>query len=317
VRRPLVMRLFVVLLVVLGADFAAAATHVMVVAGLGGEPQYDERFAQWSQAMARASVTATGNPDAVYLLSGEYARREAIEQRLGQLAMTLADGDRFVLVLLGHGSFDGTEYRLNIPGPDITGTQLAALLDRIPKSVPQLVVNATSTSGAVAERWVRPWRIVVTATRNGGERNATRFGGYWAEALTSNEADRDKNGEVTALEAYDYATHKVADAFKTDASVATEHSKLVGAEPASFVVARLGAAALYASDAQLIALRNEQNGIERRLAQLRLLKQQLPENEYYNRVEPVLIELARLGVREDARLAALGVRVEGGGNARP
>ncbi len=59
-------------------------------------------------------------------------------------------GDRFVLVLLGHGSFDGTDYRFNIPGEDITGAGLRALLDRFPEGVTQLVVDATSASGAMA-----------------------------------------------------------------------------------------------------------------------------------------------------------------------
>ncbi len=55
----------------------------------------------------------------------------------------------------------------------------------------------------------------------------------------------------------------------------SEHAKLTGADPARFVVARLGSAALFASDAQLIALRDQQAGIERRLAEVRALKAQL------------------------------------------
>ena len=295
-----------------GSMVAQGATQVVVVSGLGGEPQFDERFTDWSQRVALASATATGDPALVYRLSGNEAKREAIEQRLKQVGEQLKGGDQFVMVLLGHGSFDGTEYRLNIPGPDITGTQILALLDRIPPAVAQLVVVATSTSGAVAERWSKPHRIVITATRSGGERNATRFGGYWAEALTSDEADRDKDGSLTAQEAYDFAVRKVGDAYKTDAAVATEHAKLVGKEPSRFVVARLGPAAMFASDAQLVAMRQQQEGIERRLAEVRALKGQLSQDQYYDRLEPVLVELARLGQRVDARLAALGVTNDGG-----
>lgn len=288
---------------------AQGATQVLVVSGLGGEPQFEERFVEWSQRVAQASATATGDPARVYRLSGNDAKRESIEQRLQQLAEQLKAGDQFVMVLLGHGSFDGNEYRLNIPGPDLTGTQILALLDRIPESVSQLLVITTSTSGAVADRWARANRVVITATRSGGERNATRFGGFWAAALTSEEADRDKDGSVTAQEAYDFAVRKVADAFKVDAAVATEHAKLVGAEPSRFVVARLGSAALFASDAQLIAMREQQAAIERRLAEVRALKGQLSQDQYFDRVEPVLVDLARLGERVDARLAALGVDV--------
>ena len=293
---------------------AQAATQVLVIAGLGGEAQYEERFTQWSQTMAGAAVTATGNKDSVVRLAGEGATREAITRELTRIARAVGPGDQFMLLVVGHGSFDGNDYRLNLPGPDMTGTELLTLIDRIPADVPQLIVNGTSTSGAIADKWARANRVVITATRSGGERNAARFGGFWAEAMTNEAADRDKDGAVTAQEAYDYAVRRVADAFKADAALLTEHAKLTGSDPGRFVVARLGAAALFASDAELIALRRQQNGIEGRLAELKPLKADLPREEYYNRIEPVLLELAKLGEKVDARLAALGVK-QGGGNA--
>lgn len=293
---------------------AQAATQVLVIAGLGGEAQYEERFTQWSQTMAGAAVTATGNKDSVVRLAGEGATREAITRELTRIARAVGPGDQFMLLVVGHGSFDGNDYRLNLPGPDMTGTELLTLIDRIPAGVPQLIVNGTSTSGAIADKWARANRVVITATRSGGERNAARFGGFWAEAMTNEAADRDKDGAVTAQEAYDYAVRRVADAFKADAALLTEHAKLTGSDPGRFVVARLGAAALFASDAELIALRRQQNGIEGRLAELKPLKADLPREEYYNRIEPVLLELAKLGEKVDARLAALGVK-QGGGNA--
>lgn len=293
---------------------AQAATQVLVIAGLGGEAQYEERFTQWSQTMAGAAVTATGNKDSVVRLAGEGATREAITRELTRIARAVGPGDQFMLLVVGHGSFDGNDYRLNLPGPDMTGAELLTLIDRIPADVPQLIVNGTSTSGAIADKWARANRVVITATRSGGERNAARFGGFWAEAMTNEAADRDKDGAVTAQEAYDYAVRRVADAFKADAALLTEHAKLTGSDPGRFVVARLGAAALFASDAELIALRRQQNGIEGRLAELKPLKADLPREEYYNRIEPVLLELAKLGEKVDARLAALGVK-QGGGNA--
>jgi hypothetical protein len=297
---------------------ALAATKVLIVAGLGGDPQYEERFTQWAQKMAAASLTAAGgDAQAVVNLSGEAAKREAIEARLAAMTKGLGEGDEFVLVLIGHGTYDGNEYRLNIPGPDVTGTELGTWLDRIPGAVPQLIVNTTSTSGAIADKWAKPNRVIITATRTGGERNATRFAGYWAEALTNDAADRDKDGSVTAQEAYDYATRRVGDTFKSDAALQSEHAKLTGSNASRFVVARLGAAALFASDAELMALRKQQNGIEQRLAQLKPLKAQLSKDEYYDRIEPVLLEMAKLGERIDARLATLGMKTPGGGNAKP
>lgn len=286
---------------------AGAVTQVLVVAGMGGEPQYDERFKQWSEQVARASKTVAGDEARVRHLAGNDARIEKIRAALQGAAAAMEAGDHFVLVLVGHGSFDGTDYRFMIPGEDITGSEIQTLLDRFPKDVTQLVVNTTSTSGAVIDKLAGPRRVVITATRTGGERQATRFGGYWAEALGSSDADKDKDGNLTVQEAFDFANRKVVESYKSDAAIATEHARIAGSDPGRFVVARLGAAALYASDAQLLALRAEQDGIEQRINQVRGRKGELTEDEYYNQLEPVLVDMARLGQRIDARLAQLGV----------
>jgi hypothetical protein len=292
---------------------ASATLHVMVIEGLGGETQYTQRFAQWSQKIVSSSATATSDANQIYLLKDDDARRDVIQQRLTALANNISEGDQFVLVLIGHGNFDGNEYRHNIPGPDLTGSELVALLDRLPQSVSQLVVAGTSASGAIASKWSRPYRTLITATRSGGERNATRFMGYWADALSSDTADRDKDGAITAQEAYDYAVKQVAESFKSDAAIVTEHAQQNGKDAARFVLARLGTTALHTSDAQLTTLRRQQQSIEQKLAALKPLREQLSQDEYFDRIEPVLVELARVGDQVDARLAALGA---GGSNAK-
>jgi len=290
---------------------AGAATQVLVVAGMGGEPQYEERFQQWSEQVAHTSLSVAGDATRVRRLAGSDAQRDKIRTELRAAAKALQSGDHFVLVLLGHGSFDGTDYRFMIPGDDITGTELQTLLDGFAKGVTQLVVDATSTSGAIVDKLAGPQRVVIAATKSGGERNATRFGEFWAEALGSSEADKDKDGNVTAQEAFDFANRKVVESFKSDAAIATEHARIAGSDAGRFVVARLGAAALFANDQQLVAMRSEQDGIEQRIDQLRAQKAQLSEDGYFNQLEPVMLEMARLGQRIDARLAQLGVTAGG------
>ena len=46
--------------------------------------------------------------------------------RSAQVARDAKPDDAFVLMLIGHGSFDGYEYKINLPGPDISGVELAA-----------------------------------------------------------------------------------------------------------------------------------------------------------------------------------------------
>jgi hypothetical protein len=290
---------------------ALAAVHVLVVSGLGGEPEYEKRFVEQANAVAAAALRVTGDSKRVIALTGKDATRDSIRAQLRALAKQLTKDDQIAIVLIGHGSFDGDEYRFNLPGPDLTGTELAALFDRLPAGQ-QLIVNTTSSSGAVIERWKRANRTVITATKSGGERNATRFAEYWVQALASPEADRDKNQRITVAEAFEFASRRVADAFKADAALATEHARMEGGNPARFLVARLGNAADFPSDSVLEAMMNEQSGIERQIEELKGQKESMDRDTYYNELEKVLIALARLDRSIDQRRAMLS---GGGPNA--
>jgi hypothetical protein len=287
---------------------AHAELRVFVVSGLGGEPEYEHRFQEQAEAIAQAATRAGAAQDSVVLLTGERARRESLTRELATFVGKAQKDDQVVVVFIGHGSFDGEDYRFNVPGPDVTGREIASLLDKLSSSQ-QLVVNATSSSGAVAEVWKRPSRIVITATKSGGERNATRFAQYWVEALTSPEADRDKNDTVTAEEAYEFAARKVTDTFKSDAALATEHSRIEapagGGAPARFVVARLGNTAVLPNDAALAAMLKEQSGIEQQIDEIKARKASLPAEQYYDELEKVLITLAQLDRRIDERKTML------------
>ena len=282
-----------------------AAVHVVVVSGLGGDADYAARFASQAGHIAQASRSVAGDAQRVRQLSGEAATAAAVEQSLTALGNSLRSGDLLILMLIGHGSFDGSEYRYNLPGPDLTGTRLVKLLDAYAPGVQQLVIVATSASGALAKPLQHAQRVVITATKSGAERNATRYASQWERALTSDEADRDKDGTVTAQEAHEFAERQVADAFKADAALATEHSQLNGEGAARIAVALLGAKALYAADLQLQALRGEQQQVEVRLAAVRSRKGSLSDDAWYAALEPLLVEIAKLDQRIDAREAQL------------
>jgi hypothetical protein len=304
--------------VTLTLSFAAwpahSAVRVLIVSGLGGEPDYEQKFQNQAKAAAAAAAHTGAAQKDIVVLTGEQARRTHLDGELKKFASSVQGDDQVVVELIGHGSFDGDEYRFNLPGPDITGKEIVAFLDSMPASQ-MLVVNATSSSGSVVEAWRRPNRVVITATKSGSERNATRFAEYWVQALSSPEADRDKNEIVTAAEAYDFASRKVADAFKSAASLATEHPRLDGKLADRLVVARLGNSALLPSDAQLDALMKEQSTLEQQFDQVKGRKASLPEEQYYGELEKVLLSLARLDKRIDERKAVLLGPAAGGSNA--
>jgi hypothetical protein len=203
---------------------ASAANYYVTIAGLGGAPDYETQFSKWAADMDK-QLRVSGSDSHVLTLSGPGATRQRVEEALRQVAGETASDDAFALFLIGHGTFDGEEYKFNLPGPDITARELAGLINKVPARR-QLVVNMTSCSGATLEAFARKDRIVMTATKSGTEKNAPVFARYWVDALRDPAADTDKNGTVSALEAFNYAQRKTASYFEAEKLLATEHAAM-------------------------------------------------------------------------------------------
>ena len=129
-------------------------------------------------------------------------------QLVGELESRVRPGDLLFLLLLGHGNFDGSDYRYNLRGPDLTGEELSAILDRFPAQRIVLVCT-TPASGALIPRLSRGNRVILTATKNGHEGNETVFARFFVESLHNPEADTDKSGQVSLLEAYSFTHRRV------------------------------------------------------------------------------------------------------------
>ena len=158
-----------------------AATYFLTISGLGGEPDYDQRFKMWALDID-SSLKKAGSGNVVTLIA---PNRERIRAQFQELARSAKPDDALVVMLIGHGTDDGVDYKFNIPGPDITGAELAALVDRVP-AVRQCVAVMTSSSGGAIAFLRRPNRVVITATKTGTEKNAAVFGQLimWTDILT-------------------------------------------------------------------------------------------------------------------------------------
>ncbi len=294
------------LLLLAAALSAHAATYYVTISGLGGEPDYDQRFKMWADDIDSSLKRAGGDANVVTLKA---PTREQIRAKFSDLARQVKPDDAFVLMLIGHGTYDGTDYKFNIPGPDITGAELASLLDRLP-ATRQLVVNMTSSSGGSLSFLQKKNRIVITATKTGTEKNATVFARYWAEALREPSADADKNESVSALEAFHYAQRKTAESFESQKRLATEHAVLddtgkgegerdpnaengEGKLAAAFPVVRLGANAAAARDPAKRALLEKKDQIEQQIDKLKYDKAAMPAEQYRRQMNSLLLELAR------------------------
>ena len=293
------------------------STHLLVVSGLGGSPEYTTRFADWGGGLVEAAV-ASGVPagNVVWLAEREDvaagvdgpARAERVAGEIAALAERSAAGDVVAVVLFGHGSARDGESRLNLPGPDLTAGELAVLLEPLADRR-IVVVNAASASGGFVETLSAPGRVVITATRSAREAEATRFGGYFVEALAGDGADTDKDGRVSVLEAFEYARREVARSFEEGNHLATEHALLddnadgrgsleAGGEDGA-LAARLALAprAAAAGDPATAGLRAEQARLEAALETLRARKDAMPEDEYNAELERLLLDIARVGQR--------------------
>lgn len=285
-----------------------ASTFYVTVAGLGGEQDYEQRFT--SQAQEIDKLLHGSSTDAkVTTLYGPQATKANVQNALAQVAREAKPGDAFVLMLIGHGSFDGYDYKMNLPGPDISGVELASLLDRIP-CTRQLVVNMTSASGGSRAALEKANRVVITATKSGNEKNATVFARFWVEALRDPGADTDKNETVSALEAFTYASAKTADFYDTQKRLATEHPTLEdtglgdgerkpspengeGLKAAQFPLLRIGSAQIAANTPEKKALLEKRDQLEEQIDKLKYEKAAMPADEYKKQLEDLLIQLAK------------------------
>jgi hypothetical protein len=293
----------------LAAIPARAASYYVTVAGLGGEPEYEQRFTAMAKDLETILKNSGGNIH-VYTLTGSDATREHLTNTIEMVAHEAKPEDDFVLTLIGHGSYDNVEYKLNLPGPDISGADLAALCDKVPAKR-QLIVNTTSASGGSVMALQKPGRIVIAATKTGTEKNATVFARYWIDALRDPSADQNKDEAISASEAFQYADRKVASFYDTQKHLATEHAVIEdtgkkeavrapttengeGLQAANFVLVRFGATQKEASDPAKQALLQKREDLERQIDTLKYQKAAMDSADYTKQLTQALVQLAQV-----------------------
>jgi hypothetical protein len=293
--------------VLMTALSAHASVYYVTVAGLGGEPDYEQRFTANARDLDKL-FKESGSSAHVYTLYGPQATRVQLTQTLASIARDAKPEDDFVLMLIGHGSFDGTDYKFNLVGPDITAAELAEMCDRIPAKR-QLIVNATSASGGSVAALEKPGRGVIAATKSGTEKNATVFARYWVEALQDPSADIDKSDSISAMEAFEFAQRKTAAFYESQKRLATEHpvfedtgknepvrepSKSEGVLLANFTVLRIGAAQKQANNPAKQALLAQKEDLEQKIDALKYQKAAMDPADYKQQLTAALVQLAQV-----------------------
>jgi hypothetical protein len=287
----------------------------VIINGAGGEPAYAKQFEQWTAELSAVLSDRYGfDTKQIKVLTEKSADATTARSTAEEVKRTFAtlktqlDADNILFVfLIGHGSFDGKESKFNLIGPDLPASEYNTLLSALPTRR-IVVLNMASASGEFIKSLAAKGRIVITATRNGQETNATRFPGFFITALNANDSDTNQDGHTSVLEAFIYANRLTEEFYKRAGRLATEHALIddngdgVGhekVEAGEGLLARatyldslsVGEAAATVATAKLL---KDRMRLEGEIEQLIARKDSMPEAEYEATLERLFIQLAKV-----------------------
>ncbi len=302
---------------------------LLLVVGAPGLDDYKAGFAEWADRWMTAAAAADvglhvigTEPEESAADSASASPPEAAETDRDQFLrmlheQTISDSaEPLWLVFIGHGTWDQKTARLNLRGPDVSAEEISAALQN--SSRPVVAIFCCSSSAPFLNALSAPGRVIITATKDGAESQYSRFGAALSAAVTSREADRDQDGQVSLLEAWLYASLRTAEFYEQDGRLATEHSLLddngdqrgIRAESVSDMTAEERDIADPPIDGALAAtisfVRSEaerrmtadqrllRDVLEVQLRALKVRRRDMDEADYLQRLEYLLVPLAKL-----------------------
>jgi hypothetical protein len=303
----------------------APGAHVLIVAGVGGAPEYEQAFYEGSMKMAEAARSSGISDSAIIVLTERPDRdprhiagrstKVEVDRAIARVAKAARPGDLVFILLIGHGSARDGHSFLNLPGPDMSAADFARALK--PLSAQRLaVINTASASAEFIPVLSGKNRAIITATSSVMERNATRFARHFVDAYAGNAADADKDGRLSLLEAYSYSRREVAREYESANQLQSEHALLDDdgdgkgtAEPslhsadgalASRLFLREGAAAANvvagaaskSDDPRVAALQHHKDSLDAKIDALRRRKDSMDSTAYERALETLLLDLA-------------------------
>jgi hypothetical protein len=296
-------------LLLLATSAFAQDTHLLMITGAPGDDEHAQNFHKWATAIIDAAKDKGGVTDATITYLGDKpeldtahikarSTRANVENAFADLAAKAQPADEVVVVLIGHGSFDGKIGAFNLAGPDLTADDYARLLGAV-KSQRIVFINTASASGAFVQPLAGPGRTIITSTKTGGEKNEPVFAQFFAEAFKDPAADTDRNGRVSMAEAFEYAKTKAVATYTKAGTILTEHATLDDGREGKF------AATLYleseksradktaqVANPELRALLEQQQSLQKQIDELKLKKDVVPTAQYDQQMETLLTQLA-------------------------
>jgi hypothetical protein len=299
----------------LGAAPAAWAEtrFALIVSGASGGEKYAEQMKQWRAALQSTLVDRYGfEAKQVRVLTdesvtgGTTGSAANVKAAFSEIRKVATKDDLLLVVLIGHGTFDGDVAKFNLVGPDMTATEWNQLLTGIPARL--VFVNTTEASFPFLDTLKAKGRVVITATNSAAQKYATVFPEYFVKALSEASTDLDKNGRTSVLEVFEATSLAVKQHFEQRGQLSTERALLdvsgdgqgreQGAEGADGSFARLWSldveSAAVAGNPELAALIKQQRSLEAQAEELKLQKGDMPPAEWQSAYEKLMLELARV-----------------------
>lgn len=292
---------------------SAQERYALIVTGATGGALYAAQYLEWSETLAKTLTTTLKlDPSHVISLSESDNAAQAstaanVRRHLTDLKRTLGRDDLLLVMLIGHGTFDGVDAKFNLVGPDMESAEWAALLRGMPARL--VVVNSAPASFPFLERLSGPQRVVISATDTVAQQFDTVFPEHFIAALADPSADIDKNGRISVWEAFAFAGSAVRRHYQQRGQLATERPLLddngdgIGREPAGegndgslstrtyFDEPSPDAAP---TDEVLLNLLQKRAALEAEVDDLKLKKTFMQPAEYEAEFERLMIELAKI-----------------------
>jgi hypothetical protein len=302
------------------AEAQAEQRYALVLSGASGGAKYAEQMRDWRTALSSALIDRYGfAADRVRVLvdetdkTGEAGTAATVRTTIGALRKQLTRDDLLLIILLGHGSYDGDTAKFNLVGPDLTATEWASLLNGLPGRL--VVINTTAASFPFLERLSGQNRVVITATDSAAQKYATVFPEYFVKAMREASSDLDKNGRTSIFEVFAAASAAVKQHYEQRGQLITERAVFddngdgIGRESEApgpdgslarlmYLDAETPAAA---NDPELASLIRRRRELEAEAEALKLKKAVMPSTTWEAEYEKLMIELAKVSREIRAR----------------
>lgn len=292
---------------------SAEQRWAIVLSGATGGPKYAEDMAKWRAALQTALVNRYGfTADNVKVLvdetvkTGVQGTAENVRKVLAEAKKQLTREDVLLIVLLGHGTFDGDSAKFNLVGPDLTAADWAGLVNGIMGRL--VVINTTEASFPFLERLSAANRVVITATDSAAQKYATVFPEYFAKALGEASSDLDKNGRTSIFEVFAATSLAVKQHYEQRGQLTTERpiiddngdgvgreSEAPGPDGALARILYLDSdLAAGANNPEVAALLKRRRELEADAEALKLKKDTMPGPQWEAEYEKLMVELAKI-----------------------